>query len=111
MFNLRRREFITLLGAIAFPRGALGQVTSRRPLVAWLGFGAQDDFLSKRNVGRLIAGMRELRYTEGRDFEMVYRYADYHADRLPSLAAELVQLNPDVIVAQATIDGLAACRR
>jgi len=51
--------------------------------------------------------MRELGYVEGRDFEMVSRYADFHAERLPELAAELVQLNPDIILGGATIQALA----
>ena len=51
--------------------------------------------------------MREFGYAEGRDFEMVYRTAERHADRLPKLAAELVQLNPDVIVAPATVQAVA----
>jgi putative tryptophan/tyrosine transport system substrate-binding protein len=52
--------------------------------------------------------MRELGDREGRDFEMVYRSADFHPERLPGLAAELVQLNPDVILVGATIQAVAA---
>jgi putative ABC transport system substrate-binding protein len=51
--------------------------------------------------------MRELGYTEGQDFEMLYRFADFHADRLPQLAVELVQVKPDVIVGPATIQAVA----
>ena len=51
--------------------------------------------------------MRELGYTEGQDFEMLYRFADFHADRLPQLAMELVQVKPDVIVGPATIQAVA----
>jgi putative tryptophan/tyrosine transport system substrate-binding protein len=51
--------------------------------------------------------MRELGYVEGRDFEMLYRYADAHADRLPGLAIEMVQLKPDVILAGASISAVA----
>ena len=46
--------------------------------------------------------MRELGYIEGRDFDMVFRFADDHNERLPKLAAELVQLNPDIFFAGAT---------
>jgi putative ABC transport system substrate-binding protein len=104
---MRRRDFITLLGAAAaWPQQALARVTSRRPLIAWLAWGAQDD--SARNAALFIEGMRGLNHDEGRDFDMVYRFADFHRDRLPKLAAELVKLDPDVIIAPLTIAALAA---
>jgi putative ABC transport system substrate-binding protein len=106
---MRRREFITLLGgAAAWPQDALAQAMRRRPLVGWLAWGSRDD--SSKNVGPFIEGMRELNYSEGHDFEMVYRFADYHPDRLPQVAAELVGLDPDVIVAGVTIDALAVSK-
>src|SRR5262249_45844467 len=52
-------------------------------------------------------GMRELGYVEGRDFDMTYGMADFHADRLPQIAAEMVQLAPDVILAGATLEAVA----
>ena len=52
--------------------------------------------------------MRELGYVDGRDFDMTYGMADFHADRLPQVAAELVQLAPDVIVAGAVLETVAA---
>jgi putative tryptophan/tyrosine transport system substrate-binding protein len=51
--------------------------------------------------------MKELNYVEGRDFEMINWFADFHAERLPGLAAELVQTDPDVIIAPATINAVA----
>ena len=42
-------------------------------------------------------GLRDLGYVEGQTILLEYRYADDHLDRLPALAAELVQRNPDVI--------------
>jgi putative ABC transport system substrate-binding protein len=47
--------------------------------------------------------MRELGYVEGQNLEMLYSFADFHADLLPQLAVELVKLNPDVILSPATI--------
>jgi putative ABC transport system substrate-binding protein len=72
-----------------------------------LGFAPKDTPLIVGYLNQFLTGMRELGYAEGRDFEMVYRYADFHAERLPGLAAELVQLNPDVILGGATIQALA----
>jgi putative ABC transport system substrate-binding protein len=50
--------------------------------------------------------MRELGYTDGQNFEMLYRFADLHADRLPQLATELVQLKPDIFFAAATLNAV-----
>jgi hypothetical protein len=89
---MRRRQFVFLFGAAAIaPRAVLA--TSKRSLVGWLGFSPKDAPLTVRYLGQFLTGMRELGYTEGRDFEMLYRFADFHADRLPLLAAELVQLS------------------
>jgi putative ABC transport system substrate-binding protein len=52
--------------------------------------------------------MRELGYTEGRDFLIEYRFAEGRNDRLPGLAAELVSLKVDVIVAPSTLAALPA---
>jgi ABC-type uncharacterized transport system substrate-binding protein len=105
---MRRREFIALLfGATAIvPRAILAQAT-RRFLVGWLGFPTKDAPLNVRYMGQFLTGMRELGHIEGQDFEMLYRFADFHADRLPQLATELVQLKPDVIVGAATLNAVA----
>jgi putative tryptophan/tyrosine transport system substrate-binding protein len=100
--STRRREFILALGgaAVAWPFGALAQVSAKKhTLIAWL-----SGSLSK--VAGLFAedfleGMRDLGYVEGRDFDMVSRYAEGFGDRLPALADEIVALKPDVIVAAA----------
>ena len=43
-------------------------------------------------------GLRELGYVEGKNIVIEYRYAEGKRDRLPTLAAELVRLNVDIIV-------------
>ena len=110
--HLRRREFITLLGgAAAWPRRALAQATGRRALIAWLWAGSQSVADGYVRAGKLLPpfleGMRELGYTEGRDFDMVYRFADGDYDRMPTLAAELANLNPNVFIAPATAQAAA----
>jgi putative tryptophan/tyrosine transport system substrate-binding protein len=51
------------------------------------------------NEEAFFAGMRELGYIEQQNFVMEYRWGAGHEDRLPALAAELVALNVDVILA------------
>ena len=56
----------------------------------------------------LWQGLRQLGYVDGKNIAMEYRYADGHLDRLPQLAAELVQLKVDVIVVSGTRVAVAA---
>jgi putative ABC transport system substrate-binding protein len=58
--------------------------------------------------GILPQALRELGYVEGRNIIIERRYAEGRAERLPDLAAELVRLKPDVIVATATAATQAA---
>jgi putative tryptophan/tyrosine transport system substrate-binding protein len=59
-------------------------------------------------VEAFLEGMRALGYVEGQNLVLEYRAAAGHYERLPALAAELVQLKPDVIVTQGTPAALAA---
>jgi ABC-type uncharacterized transport system substrate-binding protein len=80
--------------------------TRKRRLVGWLYYSRNE--LAARYLGLVLDGLRELGQIEGRDFEMVYRSADGLVERLPRAAEELVQLNPDIIIASATIQAVAA---
>src|SRR5439155_9418327 len=53
-------------------------------------------------------GLRDLGYVEGRNLMIEYRYAEGKPEQLPALAAELVALKVDVIVASSTVGALAA---
>ena len=53
-------------------------------------------------LGALIKGLRELGYVDGQGVALEFRFANGDYKRLPALAAELVQLNPDVIVGSST---------
>jgi putative ABC transport system substrate-binding protein len=95
---MRRREFIgRLIGtAVAWPHVVMAQSAAKRPLVAVL--LATSSTGAARYVSHFPQGLRELGYVEGQNIEIVYRYADGDLTRLPTLADELVRLNPDVIV-------------
>jgi len=105
--KMKRREFITLVGgAAAWPRDVLAQATKRRTMIAWLWAASQSGADEYVRAGKLLPpflkGMHEFGYTEGRDFDMVYRFAAGDYDRMPRLAAELAALNPNVFIAPAT---------
>src|SRR5215469_16088038 len=106
---MKRRAFFSLFGAVAAcPLAAGAQVSRKRPLIGRLSSGSKDVPPVAKYIDRFLAGMRELGYVEGRDFDMTYAMADFHADRLSQVTAELVKLAPDVILAGATLEAVAA---
>ena len=63
---------------------------------------------ASRNIAAFRSALRDLGYVEGRNLTLAFHYGDGSAERMPSLARELVALNPDVVVAGATSGVLAA---
>jgi ABC-type uncharacterized transport system substrate-binding protein len=103
---MRRREFITLLGgaAASWPLAARGQ-QSKIARIGALYIGTADAESFKKE---LREGLRELGYVEGQNIAFEFRSAEGKLDRLPELAAELVRLKVDVIVAVYVPPSLAA---
>jgi len=98
---MRRREFITLIsGAAAWPLAVTAEVSPRRALVAVLSAGSST--AAARYVSGFSQGLQELGYVEGRNIDIVWRYADGDQERMPLLADELVRLKPDVVVTGST---------
>src|SRR5215471_15492621 len=103
---MNRRDFITLVGgAAAWPLAARAQ-KSAIPVIGYLNFGSPESD-APRLTG-LRRGLNQTGYVEGRNFVMEYRWAGNQADRLPALAADLVQLQVAVIVAAGVLPALAA---
>ena len=102
---MRRRKFITLLGgAAAWPLGARAQ--QPMPVIGFLSLGALEADTSRMNG--LRRGLAEIGYVEGQNVAIEYRGAQYQYDRLPALAANLVNRQVSVIVAVSTQGTLAA---
>jgi putative tryptophan/tyrosine transport system substrate-binding protein len=102
---MQRRAFV--IGGItvlAAPLATEAQQAGRVPRVGYLGTRTLSDF----GVDAFRQGLRELGWVEGRNIVVDYRFAEGNLDRLPDLAAELVRLNVDIIVAQATPGAAAA---
>ena len=112
MFNMRRREFITVLGGAvaACPLAAHAQQSNRLRVVGVLLAMAPDDPEAQLRVKAFEAGLRELGWTEGRNLRLEYRWAAGDAALLRKQATELVGLAPDLILATST-PVLAALRQ
>jgi putative ABC transport system substrate-binding protein len=96
---MRRRDFITLLGCIAaaWPLTAGAQQAPKLPTIGFLCSARSDDWASR--VAAFRQGLSDAGYVEGRNVALVFRFAEYHYDRLPAMALDLVNQGVDVIVA------------
>src|SRR5436309_11234258 len=104
--QLRRREFIALLGGSAafLPLAARAQ----QPKVPTIGALVIGNISPEEFWREFRQGLRDLGYIEGQNIRFEFRSAQGDASRLPELAAELVRLNVDVIVTWFTPTAIAA---
>ena len=109
--GIKRRQFITLMGGAAVAP-VLGPLAARAqqamPLVG---------VLSSTEAAGRVAGIAALRrglgeggYVEGRNITLEFRWADNQYDRLPGLAAELVQRQASVIVSIGAVNAALAAK-
>src|ERR1700676_2965781 len=105
---MKRREFITLLGgAAAWPLAARAQQPGGMRRIGVLMPYTQDDPEDQARVAALKDGLKQLGWIEGQNFRADYRWYAGDADRARVLAKELVELQPELIVAGATPGALA----
>ena len=102
---MRRREFIGLLGgAAALPFAAHAQQEKNARIGLLSPFSRSATALWHEAFRQ---GLHNLGWIEGKNILIEYRYADGRAEILPELAADLVRLKVDVIVASISTDALA----
>jgi putative ABC transport system substrate-binding protein len=106
MLDLKRREFITLLGgAAAWPLAARAQQPAM-PVVGFL--DPRSPGTTDHLVRAFQQGLKDTGYVDGENVTVAYSFADGQFDRLPELAAELVRRRVAVIFASAIASALAA---
>jgi putative ABC transport system substrate-binding protein len=106
---MRRREVIKLLGATAIAWPALAR--AQEPAVPVIGFLSSNSLSNDAIVQRLSAfqqGLTETGYVEGQNLKVEYRWAEYHNDRLPAMASDLVHRNVATIATQGNYAVLVA---
>jgi ABC-type uncharacterized transport system substrate-binding protein len=108
MLDMKRRDFITLLGgaAAAWPLAARAQQPAKLPTIGFLGAGTLSAW--SLWIAAFVQRLRELGWIEGRTIAIEYRWAEGRNERMAEIAAEFVRAKVDVIVAQGTPAALAA---
>jgi putative ABC transport system substrate-binding protein len=101
--HLRRREFITFLGgAAAWPVVARAQQPDRMRRIGVLMGWSESDPEAQSDLAAFVQGLQQLGWVDGRNVRIDYRWANGDVNRMGTFAKELVELRPDVILANTT---------
>jgi putative ABC transport system substrate-binding protein len=103
---MHRRRFIALLGSAMTAPGALRAQQKAMPVIGYLGAGSSGP--TALNIAAFHRELSEAGYVEGQNLVIKYRWAEGRYDRLPALAADLVDRKVDIIVPATTPAALAA---
>jgi ABC-type uncharacterized transport system substrate-binding protein len=98
---MRRRDFVKVVigAAVAGPLAALAQPASHMRRIGVLVNLGKDDTLGQTRQKAFVQGLQALGWTEGRDVQIDTRWGGGDADQFRKYAAELIALEPDVILA------------
>ena len=102
--DVKRREFITLLGGAtaAWPLAARAEQRERMRRIGVFMPGVADDPENEARNAAFLQGLGELGWIVGRNVRIDYRWGAVDLERYLVIAAELIALSPDVVLALAT---------
>ncbi len=103
-----RRKFVIGIGALLTAQLGRAQVPGKVCRIGWLTGGSPKSHAELLEAFR--NGLKEHGWVEGRNITLELRWAQGNLDRLPALAAELIRLQPDVILTAANVVHLAVRR-
>ena len=107
MLEMKRRDFITLLGvATAWPLAAIVQQTQKLPTIGFL--SPTTGSIENHRVAAFVQRLRKLGWIEGRTVAIKVRWAEGRSERAAEIVAEFVRQKIDVIVSRGTVSVLAA---
>src|SRR5262245_18328208 len=106
MLDLKRRQFVTLLGGTAATWPFAARAQQKLPTIGFL--GANSPAVQRQWTAAFVQRLRELGWTEGHNLAIEYRWAEGRFDRSPAIIAEFVRLKVDAIVTHATANVVAA---
>jgi putative ABC transport system substrate-binding protein len=100
-----RRQFISALGGVAaaWPLAVRAQQSGQQRLIGVFMPEAENDPESTARNAALLRGLQELGWTEGRNVRIEYRWGAGDAEQYRKMAAELIALSPDVVIALGTL--------
>jgi putative ABC transport system substrate-binding protein len=102
--QLKRREFITLLGgAAAWPLAARAQQPERMQRIGVLISRAADDPIAQPRLAAFEQALQQLGWNDGRNVRIDIRWHENDADRARGLAQELIALAPDIFLAESSV--------
>jgi len=111
MLEIRRREFVALLGgAAAWPLAARAQQGGRVRRIGVLVAGDDNDPVWKARLSAFTQALADLGWTDGRNLRMDLRWAGADINRMRALAQQFVGLQPDIIVTDSTASTIAVQR-
>jgi len=101
---MKRRDFITLLGAAAasWPQAVHAQQSGQMRRIGFLIGGAESDPQIIEALAAFKTALEGLGWTEGRNIQIDYRFAAADVDRMSVFAKELVALQPDLLMGHTT---------
>jgi putative tryptophan/tyrosine transport system substrate-binding protein len=101
---MRRRDFVKVIAGSAtiWPLTARAQQSERIRRIGVLMSSAETDVWGQRSVATFLEALEQIGWLQGRNLQIEYRWGSADHDRIQRQATELVELNPDAILGQAT---------